>query len=162
MKKEFLQNFQIGGQSLPDEAINAIMEENQRDVEAAATHPEGNGATGGKTFTQDDVNRIVSERLAKERTKAEPKEDEREQALKARESRLDCREYIAGKKYPVELLEILDTGDADRFKAIADKLAKAFPAITQSQVPPPYAPGTGTTGCFTADPIANAFKPPEI
>lgn len=30
MKKEFLQNFQIGGKSLPDEAINAIMEENQR------------------------------------------------------------------------------------------------------------------------------------
>ena len=162
MKKEFLQNFQIGGQSLPDEAINAIMEENQRDVEAAATHPEGNGATGGKTFTQDDVNRIVSERLAKERTKAEPKEDEREQALKARESRMDCREYIVDKKYPAVLLDILDTGNATGFKAAADKLVKEFPTMLQSQIPPPYAPGTGTTPIAFPDPIANAFKPPEI
>lgn len=161
MEREFLSNFKIGNTSLPDVVIDAIMEENKRDI-AAATHPEDNGATGAKTFTQDEVNRIVSDRLAKERAKGEPKEDEREQALKARESRMDCREYIAGKKYPVELLDILDTGNADSFKAAADKLVKAFPAITQSQVPPPYAPGTGTAGCFNANPIADAFKPPEI
>lgn len=161
MKKEFLQNFQIGGQSLPDEAINAIMEENQRDVEAATTHPEDNGATGGKTFTQDEVNRIVSERLAKERAKAEPKEDEREQALRAREARLDCREYIAGNKYPAALLDILDTGNAESFKAMADKLVKEFPTMLQSQTPPLYSPGTGTYGGFSVDALAAAFKPPE-
>ena len=161
MKKEFLQNFQIGGQSLPDEAINAIMEENQRDVTAATTHPEDNGATGGKTFTQDEVNRIVSERLAKERAKAEPKEDEREQALKAREARMDCREYIAGKKYPVALLDILDTGNAESFKAMADKLVKEFPTILQSQTPPPYAAGTGSAVVAFDNPIAAAFRPSQ-
>ena len=161
MNKEFLQNFKIGDQALPDVVVNAILEENQRDMNAV-THPEDNGATGAKLFTQEEVNRIISDRLAKERAKAEPKEDEREQALKARENRMDCREYIAGKKYPVELLDILDTGNAETFKSIADKLAKAFPAMLKSQTPPPYAPGTGSGNVvFSTDPIAAAFKPPK-
>ena len=55
------------------------------------------GATGGqgseRTFTQEEVNRIVADRLARERAKSEPSlADEREQALKAREAKLDCRE----------------------------------------------------------------------
>lgn len=35
MKKEFLQNFKVGGQPLTDEVIDAILAENGRDVEAA-------------------------------------------------------------------------------------------------------------------------------
>lgn len=35
MKKEFLQNFKVGGQALPDDVIQAILDENGRDVEAA-------------------------------------------------------------------------------------------------------------------------------
>ena len=51
--------------------------------------------TGGKLFTQQQVNEIVRERLARERAKAEPTAiDERETALKAREARLDCRDYL--------------------------------------------------------------------
>ncbi|MBU5625682.1 hypothetical protein KQI82_01870 [Oscillibacter sp. MSJ-2] len=85
---------------------------------------------GERTFTQDDVNRIVSDRLAREReklTKAEP--DEKEQALKAREARLDCREYLNGKQYPAALLDILDTTDKDRVCGIVDALAKEFPLM---------------------------------
>lgn len=35
MKKEFLQNFKVGGQALPDDVVQAILDENGRDVEAA-------------------------------------------------------------------------------------------------------------------------------
>ena len=35
MKREFLQNFKIGDQPLTKEIIDAIMEENGRDIEAA-------------------------------------------------------------------------------------------------------------------------------
>ena len=35
MKREFLQNFKVGDQSLPKEVIDAIMAENGRDIEAA-------------------------------------------------------------------------------------------------------------------------------
>lgn len=35
MKREFLQNFKVGDQPLPKEVIDAIMEENGRDIESA-------------------------------------------------------------------------------------------------------------------------------
>lgn len=35
MNREFLQNFKVGDQPLPKEVIDAIMDENGRDIEAA-------------------------------------------------------------------------------------------------------------------------------
>ena len=35
MKKEFLENFKVGDQALPKEVVEAIMQENQRDIEGA-------------------------------------------------------------------------------------------------------------------------------
>lgn len=35
MKREFLQNFKVGDQPLPKDVIDAIMEENGWDIEAA-------------------------------------------------------------------------------------------------------------------------------
>ena len=56
--------------------------------------PEASGDQGEKLFTQADLDRIIGERLARERAKAEPSsEDAREADLKAREARLSCREY---------------------------------------------------------------------
>ncbi len=164
MKREFLSNFKVGDASLPDVVIDAIMTEHQRGLDAATTHPEGNGATGGKMFTQDELNRIVSERLAREKTKAEPPQvDEREQALKAREARLDCRDYLDSKKYPVALLDILDSTDTDKFKALSDKLMGAFPGMDDRPIPPPYAAGTGTTRLLYQDTaVSEAFKPPKF
>lgn len=43
MNKEFLKNFKVGNATLPDEVINAIMQENQRDIDAAKANPGGNG-----------------------------------------------------------------------------------------------------------------------
>jgi len=157
MKREFLKNFQINGTALPDAVIDAIMQEHTRALEAATANPGANGGTGGKTFTQEEVNRIVSERLAREREK--PVDDEREKALKARENRLDCRDYLDSMKYPASLLDALDSSDVDKFKAAADKLMKDFPMIAANQMPPPYAAGTGTYSPNSDDKIAAAFKP---
>ena len=85
--------------------------------------PEASGDQGEKLFTQADLDRIIGERLARERAKAEPSsEDAREADLKAREARLSCREYIAGEGYPADLLELFDTTDAEKFKAAVEKL----------------------------------------
>ena len=68
--------------------------------------------SGEKFFTQEQVNQIVSERLARERSKAatEQATTDREKALDAREQALKCRELVAGdKKYPAKLLDVLDT-----------------------------------------------------
>lgn len=166
MKREFLSNFQVNGQPLTKEVIDAIMAENSRDVEAAKADPGAKG-DGGKTFTQEDVNRIVSERLARDRAdRAAPSPaDEREQALKAREARLDCRDFLDGKKLPAALLDVLDCSDVEKFKAAVGVMVDKFPAIARAdEVPPPYAAGTGTGGWGNRvynDPIAAAFKPKD-
>lgn len=166
MKREFLSNFQVNGQPLPKEVIDAILAENGRDVEAAKADPGAKG-DGGKTFTQEDVNRIVSERLARDRAdRAAPSPaDEREQALKAREARLDCRDFLDGKKLPAVLLDVLDCSDVEKFKAAVGVMVDKFPAIARAdEVPPPYAAGTGTGGWGDRvynDPIAAAFKPKD-
>lgn len=164
MKKEFLKNLQVNGAALPDVVIDAILQEHTRALEAATANPGANGGTGGKTFTQEDVNRIVSDRLTREREKSaqQPQEDEREKALKAREARMDCRDYLDSKKYPAALLDVLDCSDVERFKAATDKLVQEFPSVTQGwETPPPYAQnaGSGRMAFLSRDPIAAAFKP---
>ena len=164
MNKEFLKNFQVNGQALPAAVIDAIMEEHTRDLEAAKADPGVSGASG-KLFTQDDVNRIVSERLARDRAdRAAPSpEDEREKALKAREARLDCRDFLDSKKLPAALLDVLDCSDVERFKAAVGVALEKFPAIARAnEVPPPYSPTTGTRmggGSVYGDPFAAAFRP---
>lgn len=125
--------------------------------------PEASGGQGGeKMFSQEEVNRIVGERLA--RAKRETATDEREAALRAKEARLDCREYLSDKKYPVELLDILDTADVESFKGNVERLAGLFrsmedtgPTITVDL----GAPLTSSPGRSTGA-IADAFKPPKI
>ena len=124
--------------------------------------PEASGDQGEKLFTQADVDRIVGDRLA--RAKKDRANDDREAALKAKEARLDCREYLSDKKYPVELLDILDTADVESFKGNVERLAEMFrrtedtgPTITVDLGAPLSSSPCGNTGA-----IANAFKPPKI
>lgn len=168
MEKDFLKNFQVNGAPLPDAVIDAILQEHAHDLVAAKADTGVNGGTGGKTFSQEDVNRIVSERLARDRADraaAPSPADEREAALRAREARLDCRDYLDSKKYPAALLDVLDSSDVEKFKAATDTLVKQFPAIARAnEIPPPYAFGTGTGGNYGSGGglIADAFKPPNI
>lgn len=88
-----------------------------------------------KLFTQEEVNKIVSKRLAKikasEAQQAELKtsaEDlaKREADLNARETKLSCREYVMTNGLPADLLEVLDTSDFKAFKEKAERLAETF------------------------------------
>ena len=130
-------------------------------TEQDATPAGTEGQEQGRTFTQDEVNAIVRDRLAREREKVS-QPNERERDLSAREARLDCREYIAGKSYPAALLDVFSTDNADAFKESVEKLVKAFPGILGKETPM----GTGSSGNFRRnrssstidDPIAAAFK----
>ena len=73
------------------------------------------GDQGGKTFTQDDVNRIVQERLAKDREKASKELGEREQELAQREFRLNSRQKLIDKGYPETLLDALNCNSEKEF-----------------------------------------------
>lgn len=73
--------------------------ENNTAAQQTNADPAVNGESKqGRTFTQEEVNQIVSNRLAQERAKGEPTEAEkRESEIAAREAALACREYISQK-----------------------------------------------------------------
>ncbi len=78
---------------------------------------------GEKTFTQDEVNRIVEKRLNRERSRLngllkedDPREAallEREKAVAVKELQADAREALAAKGIPAEALELLNYTDKE-------------------------------------------------
>ncbi|MCR4903887.1 MAG: hypothetical protein K6A23_13580 [Butyrivibrio sp.] len=82
-----------------------------------------------KLFTQTEVNEIVKERLSRERKKMSAQNndfEELESNLNIRANVLDCREYVMEKGYSKELLDILDTSNAENFKSKADALNELY------------------------------------
>lgn len=127
--------------------------------ENAITQPEENGA---RTFTQEEVNKIVSERLARERSKSEPTPEETKlQELAARESRLTCREYVTEKNLNRELLNIFSTDNADSFKTNVEKLLELCPELDENHkktVPRIVLGGGYHPVLRDSDPIADIFR----
>lgn len=103
-----------------------------------ATRAETSGQDQGRTFTQEEVNAIVRDRLAREREKAAPQTDEREQEISAREKAISdrenllaCKEYIFQHKYPESLLKLYSTENIEDFKTNVEKLIREFPHIAE-------------------------------
>ena len=131
--------------------------------------PEASGGQGEKLFTQADLERIIGDRLARERAKAEPSpEDTREADLRARAARLTCREFISGEGYPSALLEMFDTTDAEKFKAVVEKLDSIVDLPSKHRKPVPrFVTGSGSGGGHGAPDrsaalLGEAFKSPKI
>ena len=114
--------------------------------DTTATKPAENGvdtsAQGGRTFTQEDVNRIVQERLSREKTKLEAPIGEREQELAHREFMLEARETLHTKGLPLSLLDALNTTSREAFEKSLAILEENKETLRPT--PPPYASGTGT------------------
>lgn len=122
------------------------------------------GETSEKTFTQADVDKIISERLRKEQVKfekklenekleaeklAKMKEDERiqyetqkklaeleerERAIQARELKAEAYNILAEKGLPKELAEILNYNDAESCNSSIDAVEKAFQEAVEKAV----------------------------
>lgn len=84
-----------------------------------------NPDAGEKTFSQDDVNRIIGERLAKERAKADAAAAEREKELTARELRLTAREMLNERKLPGYLVDALDFSNKETMEKGLQLIEKA-------------------------------------
>lgn len=120
------------------------------EIKTTNTNPES--GAGAKTFSQEDVNRIVGERLAKEKAKGESALAEREQQLAQRELLLTAREKLTENGLPVELVDALNVSSPEalekslnivstvlnKLKAEARpiKLSGAKPAENPSRVQP--------------------------
>lgn len=70
-----------------------------------------NPDAGERTFTQEDVNRIVSDRLARERDKRAAELDEREKTLRQRELAVIAREKLEEAGLNKELCKVLRYDD---------------------------------------------------
>ena len=79
--------------------------------------------TGGRTFTQDEVNRIVSNRLAEDRAKRAAELDEREKAVKARELAVIAAEKLSAAGLPKELTAVLKYDDEESLDAAINQLS---------------------------------------
>ena len=114
---------------------------NQNTQQTTTPAPEG---TGGKLFTQDEVNKIVSDRLAREREKLTQQTafEEREKALQEREKAFEAKEARAAKEAAVRAyyqekgvtgraLEVAMKGSGPEIDALelADGQVKDFTAI---------------------------------
>lgn len=67
--------------------------------------PEENGGNGERLFTQEEVNRIIAERLARERAKSGPSEEERKvQELARQELRLRMKQSLFDAGCPVDAI----------------------------------------------------------
>lgn len=99
------------------------MDENTTNQNANPASAQG---TGEKTFTQDDVNRIVGERLAKEKAKNNGESDlvRREQELARRELHMTAREMLSEKGLPVQLFDALNCADEETMKKSISTIEK--------------------------------------
>lgn len=128
------------------------------------------GQEFGKLFTQEEVNRIVAERIKRTREKAEKDHakaiedlnadlsqdhDTKAAELTRRENTLFCREYLVEKGYPVSLLEIIPTDNIDEFRAKANKVREEFAKTLTGP-----APLKSTEGRLAPDDIKKAFSNP--
>lgn len=72
-----------------------------------------NPATGEKTFTQEQLNAIIGERLAKERAKSEAEFAEREKTLRQRELAIIAREKLEEAGLNKDLCNVLRYDDEE-------------------------------------------------
>lgn len=118
-----------------------------------------------KKFTQTDVDRIIKERLSRQKNSHaeevsetnKAKEQElagKETEIKQREARLNCKEYLIENELPTALLDVIDTSDSESFKEKTEKVMKIFG--TRRQV----APLASTEPHMHNDAIASAFQNP--
>ncbi len=145
------------------------MNENENVQALGNTQPEDNGGKSEKTFTQEEVNKIVSDRLARERARNDEGknsvEDKKAAELTARENKLTCREYLLEKNYPMEMLDSLDTSDPEKFKTTADSIYNAVCNKSERRPLPAPAFSDGRVqaspkfmGSENSDIVGNAFK----
>lgn len=81
-------------------------------------------STDGKTFTQEDVNRIVQERLAKEKGKGNDELDKRAAELDKRERKMNAVQKLRDNGLPDYLVEALNMETDESFQKSMEAILK--------------------------------------
>jgi hypothetical protein len=140
--------------------------QNTTQTEGAATQQtgEGSAAQTGKTFTQDDVNRIVQERLARAKLEASPELQERERKCEQRELQLEAREKLAEAGLPKELLGAINCSTKEDLENSIDTIQKLFGkngSTQQDKVTSRYRVSAGTSNSGNGSGHHSSAKDPS-
>ena len=110
----------------------------------AASQTEPTGEETGKTFTQEEVDRIIEKRLNRERKKfssllngddlREIELAEREKALEIKELRADAKGTLAEKGLPMAALELLNYTDKESCEKSIEALETVVKAASQARI----------------------------
>lgn len=165
MKREFLENLKVGDQPLSKEAIDAIMAENGRDIEAAkkpyadydSIKQQLTTATEGlKAFEGVDIKDLQGQ-ITTLQGKLDTQKAEHEAKLADLAFEGVLKDAITAAKgrnaKAIQALLDVDTLKASKdqtadIKKALDKLKEDSGYLFEDEqaAPPPYAPGTGTNG----------------
>lgn len=162
MKRDFLQNFKVGDQALPKEVIDAIMDENGRDIEAAKK-PFADYETvksqlrkANETIEGFEGMDIDAIRKQADQWKQKAEQAQRDAAAQVAEMEFGGRltAAITGAKgrNAKAVLALLDLDTLRASKNQEQDIKAALEEVKQengylfedAQTPPPYAGGTGT------------------
>jgi len=163
MKREFLQNLKVGDQPLPAEIINAIMDENGRDIEAAKK-PFSDYETikGQLTTAQETLKGLEGQDIEGARKAAREWEEKYNQAITDHKKEMDdltfdgiLKDAIAAVKGKSEkaIRALLDIDTLKASKNQANDIKTALEALQKESgylfgddqsTPPPFAANTGT------------------
>ena len=104
---------------------------NNTSLEGSQTGTEG--TQGERTFTQDDVNRIVQERLAKEKGKGNDELNKRAAELDKRERRMNAIDELRKNGLPDYLVDALNMNTDEDFQKSLEAIKKMKGESTESQ-----------------------------
>lgn len=94
-----------------------------------------------KAFTQEEVNTIVQDRLAKEKAKYEKQFSDMQAEIRRREKRLEAREQLQAKGLPAELADLVKLDDDESFNTSLALLESTY----NTRTPEPAGSG-GSSG----------------
>jgi hypothetical protein len=114
------------------------MEQVQNTVQGQTTEPNGKNGGEQKVFTQEEVDRIVKNRLIREREKNHPEHpdpmDEKEQEFAKREMIFEVKELLISEKCPTKLADILQYSSMEEFKEQYEALKEFMPSFKGNKV----------------------------
>ena len=164
MKREFLQNFKVGDQSLPKEVIDAILNENSRDIgEAKKQFADYDTIKTQLATAQETIKGFESQDIEGVRKAAKDWEDKYNQAIADHKKAMDDRDFsdrlneAIGKAKGRNAKAIQALLDVEQLKGSKDQATDINAALEtlkkesgylfeSEQTPPPYAGGTGSSG----------------
>ena len=164
MKREFLQNFKVGDQTLPKEVIDAILDENSRDIgEAKKQFADYDTIKNQLTEARETIKGFEGQDIEGVRKAAKDWEDKYNQAIADHKKAMDDRDFsdrlneAIGKAKGRNAKAIQALLDVEQLKGSKDQatdINTALEALKKEsgylfeteQTPPPYAGGTGSNG----------------